>query len=1238
MFEPRRKDGSPAVKGVQKAPPAAAARDQLPPARPPVISAKATRVPPQRRAQPSATQHRGAVRAAQRQAVAPLKQALTKGPPPAALRQVAVKASVPVRSALPGPAARPAALSLKPAAALRLPAHLNPLRGPARTAFAAPKLNRQRLKAVGVSHRQALKQAAGRRKAASALASAFLKRNRAQAAGIGRQAQGLGQQIQANAARARRRVLGAAAAQQGVVRAGLERQKARARARAASASAQVAARHASVLAALPGLTQAARAKNQQRHAQSVRTARTQANTQKSAVRAAYAQVTPLYAQAGTEVGQQARARAETQAQAYESHVTGKDDSFLDGPLTDNRWKARAGAARDVGGAYQPGFRENAEEEARRLTGPDGGLAKDLANIDVALQETEKLLTQQLEASNRRLTVREQQARAQAQQAYQQLSASIRQQLAGTLSSLSAVQSAQISAIAAQAQAQAAGLQGQAGAAQAALNRSAAQIARGLDTSLAAFDRQVRGAQAPDPAALRAALGQAQQGITRSVQGAQLRLRQGLTRVTASLSQGASQAEQGFGRTARAAVSQGAQSAGQFDQGAQGLVTQALTMFQGLQKAHQQGTVQENQATDQGMDALGKGLEALYARALKGLPAELRATVPPLKTALEQNFAQEDASIRENAEKAAAQVQPRWKSWVKIALMIAVIIVVAVVAGPAVIGAVGAMAGALGAGAAAGAIGAVVGGALIGAASGVVLQMGNNMVDNIGMAAADRKSIFDGVGKAALIGAAGGALGGAGGLIAGKLGSAGLLGSGLTQKAAGAAVNTFFDLGGNVMGDLMSGASLGDALKNLTNPEALMMLAIGSGVGAAATRLPGQVGQIQTRAHAAGEQIGAVAGDRVNNVTGNRRGVVPTREHSALPENTTRISGYDQGRARVDHSSSSHPQDVQIHQKYAVEARADTSVPGQLKNRVQRLLDEGTTKVGGRRWELEIEARKHGDMAAWREQQAQALPKNDPRAQRLLAQARELRLQEAAYLNRSRNAPQDGATGQIEHSDFPHLTPAEYNAFRTRIDAASPTEVWRVRYERYQLNKTKGGLSAEDFDSWLPKAQRAHANQLRGMADENAAIDAAGMQNNNYNVGRDGHSRTPVVYTTKIDGADVTVRPDAVSDTVWADIKSLSGEADVQYYTQQLQAEFKGALTDGKKLMVVLSSESPQVRPSAPLAKQDNVVVLRRNPQTGDWFTWTTPRFGEARWTPVGVDEVRALAGSGDINPAELGKE
>ncbi|WP_189071379.1 hypothetical protein [Deinococcus sedimenti] len=191
--------------------------------------------------------------------------------------------------------------------------------------------------------------------------------------------------------------------------------------------------------------------------------------------------------------------------------------------------------------------------------------------------------------------------------------------------------------------------------------------------------------------------------------------------------------------------------------------------------------------------------------------------------------------------------------------------------------------------------------------------------------------------------------------------------------------------------------------------------------------------------------------------------------------------------------------------------------------------------------------------------------------------------------------------------FPHLSPDEYSRFRTRIDAASPTDVRAIRYERYQLSKTSGGHSAESYDDRLPQMQRDHAKQLRGLAEENAAIDDAGMENNDDATDRAGNSRTPVVYTATMDGQSVTVRPDAVYDTVWADINCFSGEADVQHRTRQLKVEFKGALLDGKTLLVVLSSASPDVRPSKSFAADEltaeNVVVLRRHPESGDWFAF-----------------------------------
>ena len=86
---------------------------------------------------------------------------------------------------------------------------------------------------------------------------------------------------------------------------------------------------------------------------------------------------------------------------------------------------------------------------------------------------------------------------------------------------------------------------------------------------------------------------------------------------------------------------------------------------------------------------------------------------------------------------------RWKKVLKVALVIAVIVAVCIVAGPLAAG-MGAI-GLSGLGA------AVTAGTILGAAAGATIQMSHNLVDG--------RAIMDGVGKAAITGAVGGAFGG-----------------------------------------------------------------------------------------------------------------------------------------------------------------------------------------------------------------------------------------------------------------------------------------------------------------------------------------------------------------------------------------------------------------------------------------------------------------------------------------------
>lgn len=140
------------------------------------------------------------------------------------------------------------------------------------------------------------------------------------------------------------------------------------------------------------------------------------------------------------------------------------------------------------------------------------------------------------------------------------------------------------------------------------------------------------------------------------------------------------------------------------------------------------------------------------------------------------------------------MQPRWKGWLKILLVIVVVLVVALVVGPAVIGFVGGLAAsAIGAGTAASAIGMIVGGAIVGAGAGAVTQMGNNVIDGA--------PILHDVAHAAINGAITGAIGGAAGAWGGAFTQAGSAFTGVAVRVGGNALGAF---AGQVGADVLTG--------------------------------------------------------------------------------------------------------------------------------------------------------------------------------------------------------------------------------------------------------------------------------------------------------------------------------------------------------------------------------------------------------------------------------------------------
>jgi len=510
----------------------------------------------------------------------------------------------------------------------------------------------------------------------------------------------------------------------------------------------------------------------------------------------YQQALPKYKAAGEKIGNEAIALAENKAKGYEAKITGKDDSLLDGPLTDNRNKASAKAAREVGKQYKQGLVEEANKQGEKA---QDGKAKDLEAVKQIANQSRQTLESQHQANLESLTSAEQTASSQIEQANTSLTQAAQKTLEATLQSLSQKEQSQLQTLTEYGQQQVTAIDGNAQKAIASLQQGINQAATSLQAALENFQAQSQGMGAPDPTVLSASLAQASGQIDQAIAQVQAQLEthlgageQGLTQAGQNaatslntISNGGVQEAQAVGTGLTTSVQQLSQSAGE--------------TFNKIQESHKTTVQTTTDTAIAGFTQVTQGIETAFNQTNQNLEQGITNSVTQLETGLRGALDKMSADINKYAKEAADQEQPRWKGVLKILLMIAVIVVVALVAGPAVIGAVGAMAGALGASAAAaGVIGAVVGGAIVGAAAGAVTQMGNNLIDG--------KNLMEGVGQAALIGAIGGALGGAGNALGQHLAKEAFKqGAGMaTQSLLKFGIETGFDTVGNILGDLVSG--------------------------------------------------------------------------------------------------------------------------------------------------------------------------------------------------------------------------------------------------------------------------------------------------------------------------------------------------------------------------------------------------------------------------------------------------
>jgi len=674
--------------------------------------------------------------------------------------------------------------------------------------------------------------------------------------------QGIEARIQGSTENAKASVMAAVEQQKATVTAQISQQREQVQSEAQAIIAQIQTQYQAAAATTSQTAATERQKVAAEYTTSVQKVDETESNQLAKIEEFYTQAKEKYRAAGVKVGDEAIAFGEQKATEWEAQITGQDDNFWDGPLTDNRLKARAKAAREVAQQYKEGLVAEGNKQADAV---EQGKPKDIEGIhNVANQSRQQLQTLQQQTLDNLNSV-EQQVLTQLADAQTQLTQTANQTLQSTLQTLDQQQAAQLQLLSVYGNGQVSAIERDAQKAIASIQDGINQAAASLQTAIQDTQAQLQGMPAPNPEELSATLAEILAQFDSSVAKVQEQTEQGITASQEGIAQGGQQAVTAVNGIAQSGLEESAAVSQEAKTSLTNLNQGTTDTFNQIQQAFTTTVTNTTQAALTGFGEVTQGMQSAFDQSNQNMDTNFQKSVNDLEEGLRGSIQGDkqpnlDSDIQKYAQEAADQEQPRWKTVLKIFLVIAVI-VVAIIVAPAVIGAVGALAGALGAGAAlAGGIGAIVGGAIVGAVAGAVIQMGNNAIDG--------KNLLDGVGKAALAGAIGGALGGAGGVFGNMLAQAGRLGTGLTQSFLKFGIDVAFDIAGGIFGNLATG-----------DPITLEAVLIGAAIGAAvqiSTANLGRLGRfgrsvqgMQTRTFQAGEQFGTSLGNGIRNGFGGR---------------------------------------------------------------------------------------------------------------------------------------------------------------------------------------------------------------------------------------------------------------------------------------------------------------------------------------------------------------------------------
>jgi len=639
----------------------------------------------------------------------------------------------------------------------------------------------------------------------------------------------------------------AAAAQSAAIRAAVASALVQAQNAAIAARAQIAATYATSTQAIEAATRTARNQIDASYQQSVAATRVSETHQIGQVGQLYSQAESAFHAAASSAGTHAVTVAGRRAAEYRSHKINRDDSFLDGPLTDNRCEAQAEAAEKVGQAYRDELAKEGDKQVdqMRLRRPT-----DEAAVHQVADEARRNLDTAHQESLRSFDQSRQRALDSARQIRDGALAGTARTLAHTQSSLREHERAQLLGVRQQASGHRQALRQQRTAAAVQLHKGIDHAVHDLDAGVDRSIAELHKAEVPERTALDRTLAHATGATDQQLGTLHAGLAQSRQHVAQTLVRGAATGTQGIGHAGTSAVAAahhtGSGAAQALSQGAQS----ASAQLQQIAQIHQQSATASVSAATTGNTGITKGIDQAYTQLSQNLQQGMQRNADAVRDGLTGAVDHDmGATITSEAQKAYDQVKPRWQSVLKWVIILAIVLVVAIMLGPMVIGAVAGLAAGLGASAAvAGVVGAVVGGAIVGAGTAAV----TTVVDNA-FAGRTGWDLFQGVGTAIAWGALGGALGGgASALLAGPMQGM----TALVRYGAQVGVDTVLNTGLSALQGNLTWENFGSGL---------LMSAIVNGV-TAAPRVRGISEGAMSRGYGFGFDHGVDIGSRLPGAT------------------------------------------------------------------------------------------------------------------------------------------------------------------------------------------------------------------------------------------------------------------------------------------------------------------------------------------------------------------------------------